>query len=309
MSYLSSLRTPTKRIVRRPLKKPTKQEHEATVEELEAKLNTDNQGVGVIGEVTPDSRSTSGILSVMRANTAERHELGLSSEPNTHFGQGSSNQAEGAQAASVIGYGPREQAIPAGDSDDTPMQLQNPLLSADDQLGAFKEAALLVEGTCSEDTTTLRSAKKLYAKGNDQGLVVKSKVIAKGSEESKEDLLEKDPIGNGLMKRPHETGSSVKTTPISSKKDEIKEEGSSKEAAKMQNRAIDLSDVTKAGAPGFRSKTSTYSSEHKHQPPRIPKRTYLLAISGGCASAPYLLALLNDPTAHIHSRTYLRVFP
>ena len=33
----------------------------------------------------------------MRANTAERHELGLSSEPNTHFGQGSSNQAEGAQ--------------------------------------------------------------------------------------------------------------------------------------------------------------------------------------------------------------------
>ena len=97
MSYLSSLRTPPKRIVMRPLKKPTKQEHEATVEELEAKLNTDNQGVGVIGEVTPDSRSTSGILSVMRANTAERHELGSSSEPSTHFGQGSSNQAEGAQ--------------------------------------------------------------------------------------------------------------------------------------------------------------------------------------------------------------------
>ena len=170
MSYLSSLRTPTKRIVMRPLKKPTKQEHEATVEELEAKLNTDNQGVGVIGEVTPDSRSTSGILSVMRANTAERHELGSSSEPSTHFGQGSSNQAEGAQVDRVIGYGPREQAIPAGDSDDTPMQLQNPLLSADDQLGAFKEAApLFVEGTRSEDTTTLRSAKKLYAKGNDQG--------------------------------------------------------------------------------------------------------------------------------------------
>ena len=97
MSYLSSLRTPTKRIVMRPLKKPTKPEHEATIEELEAKLNTDNQGVGVIGEVTPDSRSTSGILSVMRANTTERHELGLSSEPNTHFGQGSSNQTEGAQ--------------------------------------------------------------------------------------------------------------------------------------------------------------------------------------------------------------------
>ena len=67
--------------------------------------------------------------------------------------------------------------------------------------------------------------------------------------ERKKGLLEKDSIGNGLMKRPHGTGSSVKTTPISSKKDEIKEEGSSKEAAKMLNRAIDLSDVTKAGAP------------------------------------------------------------
>ena len=32
-------------------------------------------------------------------------------------------------------------------------------------------------------------------------------------------------------------------------KDEIKEEGSSKKAAKMLNRAIDSSDVTKAGAP------------------------------------------------------------
>ena len=33
------------------------------------------------------------------------------------------------------------------------------------------------------------------------------------------------------------------------KKDEIKEEGRSKEAAKMLNRAIDYSDVTKAGPP------------------------------------------------------------
>ena len=104
MSYFSSLRTPPKRIVMRPLKKPTKQEPEATVEELEAKLSTDNQGVGVIGEVTPDSRSTSDIPSVMRANTAERHELGSSSEPSTHFGQGSSNQAEGAQEDRVIVY-------------------------------------------------------------------------------------------------------------------------------------------------------------------------------------------------------------
>ena len=101
MSYLSSLRTPPKRIVMRPLKKPTKQEHEATVEELEAKLNTDNQGVGVIGEVTPDSRSTSGTPSVMRTNTTKRRELGLSSGPYTHFGQGSSNQAEGAQVDRV----------------------------------------------------------------------------------------------------------------------------------------------------------------------------------------------------------------
>ena len=59
-------------------KKRHKQEHEATVEELEAKLSTDNQEVGVIGEVTPDSRSTSGTPSIMRTNTATRHERGLS---------------------------------------------------------------------------------------------------------------------------------------------------------------------------------------------------------------------------------------
>ena len=58
------------------------------------------------------------------------------------------------------------------------------------------------------------------------------------------------------MKRPYGTGSSVylmdsKTTPISSKKGEIKEEGSSKEAAKMLNRAIDSSDVTQADTQPF----------------------------------------------------------
>ena len=97
MSHISSFRTPT---MRAP-KKRHKQEHEATVEELEAKLSTDNQGVGVIGEVTPGSRSTSGTPSVMRTNTTKRRELGLSSGPYTHFGQGSSNQAEGAQVDRV----------------------------------------------------------------------------------------------------------------------------------------------------------------------------------------------------------------
>ena len=107
------------------------------------KQDEDIKGVGVIrGEVTPESRSADDDPGLMRANAATRHERSLGSGPSTHFGQGSSNQAEGAQVDRVIGYGPREQAIPAGDSDDTPMQLQNPLLSADDQLGAFKEAAL-----------------------------------------------------------------------------------------------------------------------------------------------------------------------
>ena len=76
------------------------------------------------------------------------------------------------------------------------------------------------------------------------------------TKERKKGLLEKDPIGNGLMKRPHGKGSSVylmdsKTTPISSKKDEIKEGGSSKEAAKMLNRAINSSDVTQADTQPF----------------------------------------------------------
>ena len=247
MSHISSFRTPT---MRAP-KKRHKQEHEATVEELEAKLSTDNQGVGVIGEVTPGSRSTSGTPSVMRTNTTKRRELGLSSGPYTHFGQGSSNQAEGAQVDRVIGYGPREQAIPAGDSDDTPMQLQNPLLSADDQLGAFKEAApLFVEGTRSEDTTTLRSAKKLYAKGNDQGLVVKDKEMRK----TKASTIEEE----------------------NKPKDEIKEEGSSKEAAKMLNRAIDLSDVTKAGAPE--------SLSFSYRPERYDINT--MTVEGGKAFTP-----------------------
>ena len=66
--------------------------------------------------------------------------------------------------------------------------------------------------------------------------------------ERKKGLLEKDPIGDGLIKQPHGTGSSVylmdsKATPINSKKDEIKEEVSSKQAA-MLKRAIDSSDVT-----------------------------------------------------------------
>ena len=97
MSHISSFRTPT---MRAP-KKRHKQEHEATVEELEAKLNTDNQGVGVIGEVTPENCSTSNDPSLMRANTATRRERSLSSGPYTHFGQGSSNQAEGAQVDRV----------------------------------------------------------------------------------------------------------------------------------------------------------------------------------------------------------------
>ena len=74
-----------------------KKRHKATEEEPEAKQSTDVQGVGVIGEVTPDGRSTSDVPSVMRTNTATLHERGLSSEPNTHYGQGSSNQAEETQ--------------------------------------------------------------------------------------------------------------------------------------------------------------------------------------------------------------------
>ena len=98
MSHISSFRTPPKRSPMRTPKKRHKQESEATEEELEAKLSTDNQGVGVIGEVTPDSRSTSGIPSVMRTNMTTRRERGLSSGPRTHFGQKSSNQAEVAQS-------------------------------------------------------------------------------------------------------------------------------------------------------------------------------------------------------------------
>ena len=79
--------------------------------------------------------------------------------------------------------------------------------------------------TCSEDSTTLKSAKEPYAKGNDQGLVVKDKEMRK----TKASTIEEE----------------------NKPKDEIKEEGSSKKAAKMLNRAIDSSDLTQADTQPF----------------------------------------------------------
>jgi hypothetical protein len=101
------------------------------------------------------------------------------------------------------------------------MQLQNPV--SEDQLGCIDERSSSEAKTCSEDPSILNSAKEPHAKGNDQGLVVKDKEMRK----TKASTIEEE----------------------NKPKDEIKEEGSSKKAAKMLNRAIDSSDVTKAGAP------------------------------------------------------------
>ena len=82
MNHIPVLLTPRRTPVpRRPPKKEYKAEGR----------DTDYKGVGVIGEVTPESRSTSDFRSLMRANATTRHERGLSSGPNTHFGQGSSD--------------------------------------------------------------------------------------------------------------------------------------------------------------------------------------------------------------------------
>ena len=71
MNHISSFRTP-----KRSPKRAPKKTHKT-------KQSTDFQGVGVTGEVTPDSRSTGDVPSIMRTNTATRHERGLSSEPYT----------------------------------------------------------------------------------------------------------------------------------------------------------------------------------------------------------------------------------
>ena len=82
---LTPRRTPTPR-------RPPKKEHKAEGRD------TDYKGVGVIGEVTPDSCSTSDDRRLMRANTATRQERSLSSGPYTHLEHGSSEQAEDAQS-------------------------------------------------------------------------------------------------------------------------------------------------------------------------------------------------------------------
>ena len=88
MNQISSFRTPEpKRNQQRPPKKGHK-----------AEQDNDIQGVGVIGEVTPESCSTSNDPSLMCANTATRHERSLSSGPYTHLEHGSSEQAEEAQS-------------------------------------------------------------------------------------------------------------------------------------------------------------------------------------------------------------------
>ena len=89
--------------------------------------------------------------------------------------------------------------------------------------GASMNAALLRRRPAVRIFSILNSAKEPHAKGNDQGLVVKDKEMRK----TKASTIEEE----------------------NKPKDEIKEEGSSKKAAKMLNRAINSSDVTKAGAP------------------------------------------------------------
>ena len=146
-----------------------------------AEQDEDIKGVGVRGEVTPESCSTSNDPSLMRANAATRHERSGRSEPYAKPKHESSERPEDA----FLVMGP-EHAVPAAeDSEDTLMRLQNPV--SEDQLRCIDERSSPVAETCSEDSTNLKSAKEPYAKGNDQGLVAKdNNVIAKNEDEMSE---------------------------------------------------------------------------------------------------------------------------
>ena len=192
--------------------------------------------------MTPDSRSLRQIPSIIRTSKTEPDQLSQSGDPHPNLERSSSNTAEVAQNSSASGYyGPGTiKASTAGEETATTTQLQDK--SEEEPSGKHSSSSPAAE-TCSEESAILSKAEN---SGSDQGLVVKDNE----AEQKDEKLLEKDPIANGLMKRPRGTGSSVylrgiEATPIrlSSKKEE---EGSSKEAAEMLNRAIDSSDVTQA---------------------------------------------------------------
>ena len=90
-----------------------------------AKQDEDIKGVGVIrGEVTPESRSANDDPSLMRANAATRHERSGRSGPHAEPKHESSEHPE-SQVQVVMGP---EHAVPADeDSENTLMQLQNPI--------------------------------------------------------------------------------------------------------------------------------------------------------------------------------------
>ena len=87
-----SIRTPEpKRNKQRPPKKGHK-----------AEQDKDIQGVGVIGEVTPEKLSTSNDPSLMRANAATRHERSGRSERYANLEHESSEHTEDAQSQSQV---------------------------------------------------------------------------------------------------------------------------------------------------------------------------------------------------------------
>ena len=90
MNRFSILSSPDRK---RNQQRPSKKGHTGT--------NKDIEGVGEIGEVTPDKSSTSDGPSIMRTSTATRHERSLSSEPNANL-EHESSDAEDAQSKSFL---------------------------------------------------------------------------------------------------------------------------------------------------------------------------------------------------------------
>ena len=99
MSNIQSFRTPK----RTPHKRPPKKEHTGQAA-TEVQKDTDKGDfVGGIGEVTPDARSMREVPSIIRTDTATRHERSLSSGPYPHL-ERSSSTAEVAQNSIATGY-------------------------------------------------------------------------------------------------------------------------------------------------------------------------------------------------------------
>ena len=174
MNRISTFRTPTPK---RPPKKGHTQGHAAIEEGPEAQGDTGKIEVCVIGEVSPESCRSAN--DNRRVNDIKAAKLGLpaaSGLPSSHDKPTRSNIAEDAENSIASGYGPRGDAVPAGEKHSvttTQVQEQVPERSVRSTDNGRSSS---VAKTCSGGPTTPNSAPLgSDVKGSDERPVLKDK--------------------------------------------------------------------------------------------------------------------------------------